>query len=173
VGTLIRAYAEAAPEAGLMIVGDGPYRGEYEALAERLGVAGRIRFTGYLSGEALSRAVGDSLAVVIPSEWYENCPYSVMEALAAGKPVVGARIGGIPEMVTEGETGFLFESGSAGDLADALTKAAGLSKAAYAALSENARAYARANFSARDYVKRLEGEYRKLLERKGAPRWGK
>jgi glycosyltransferase involved in cell wall biosynthesis len=57
---------------------------------------------------------------ILPSEWYENCPMSVLESMARGKPVVGARIGGIPELVRHGETGLLFESRNAEDLAECL-----------------------------------------------------
>jgi glycosyltransferase involved in cell wall biosynthesis len=53
---------------------------------------------------------------VIPSEWYENCPYSVIESLMLGTPVLGARIGGIPELIDDGRTGELFRSGDAEDL---------------------------------------------------------
>jgi glycosyltransferase involved in cell wall biosynthesis len=56
--------------------------------------------------------------MVVPSEWYENYPMSVLESLACGTPVIGARIGGIPEIVRDGETGLLFESGNAEELAD-------------------------------------------------------
>ena len=54
--------------------------------------------------------------MVVPSEWYENNPRAVIEAFALGRPVIGARIGGIPELVRHGETGLLFESGHAEDL---------------------------------------------------------
>ncbi len=56
------------------------------------------------------------MAVVIPSQWYENYPRSVIEAFALGKPVIGSRIGGIPELVRDGETGLTFEPGNAEDL---------------------------------------------------------
>ena len=72
------------------------------------------RFTGYLSGDRLKETTRNALAVIVPSEWYENAPISVLEALAFGKPVVGARIGGIPEMIDEGVNGYLFELGECG-----------------------------------------------------------
>jgi glycosyltransferase involved in cell wall biosynthesis len=54
--------------------------------------------------------------VVVPSEWYENLPYSLVEALLLAKPVLGARIGGIPELVLDNETGFLFEPANKEDM---------------------------------------------------------
>lgn len=103
--TLIEAMKGVAGE--LDIIGEGPERKALEDRVSREGI-GNVRFLGYLSGEALERAVSDSLAVVLPSEWYENNPRSVIEAFALGKPVVGARIGGIPELVRDGDTGLTF-----------------------------------------------------------------
>ncbi len=61
-----------------------------------------------LSGPELRAAISSARAVVIPSEWYENAPFSVMEASALARPVIGANIGGIPELIRQGETGFVF-----------------------------------------------------------------
>ncbi|MCF6153377.1 MAG: glycosyltransferase [Candidatus Kuenenia stuttgartiensis] len=71
---------------------------------------------GYQKGDELYREIKKSKAVVLPSEWYENNPISVLEAFALGKPVIGARIGGIPELIKEKETGLLFEPGNSIDL---------------------------------------------------------
>ena len=60
--------------------------------------------------------------VVVPSEWYENCPMSVLEAMAYGKPVVGSRMGGIPELVEDGKTGLLFEAGNVNELTSVLDR---------------------------------------------------
>jgi len=75
-----------------------------------------INFLGYKSGENLNNEVRSSLAVIISSEWYENYPNVILESFAFGKPVVGARIGGIPELVKDGETGFTFKAGDQEDL---------------------------------------------------------
>ena len=61
-------------------------------------------------------------AVVVPSEWYENCSMSVLEAMAYGKPVIGARIGGIPEQIRDGQDGLLFEPGNADALAHCMDR---------------------------------------------------
>lgn len=112
--TLIEAFMKLpSNEVGLCIVGDGPLKSQLESKAAP---DARIRFTGYLSGKALKEATQCALAVVVPSEWYENAPLSVLEALAFGKPVIGARIGGIPEMIEEGLDGYLFQSGNMEDL---------------------------------------------------------
>nr|NJM01469.1 glycosyltransferase family 4 protein [Desulfobacula sp.] len=120
ISTLLKAFKTLKAESTkLVIAGDGPMRAELEAMA---GQDGRIRFLGYLSGQALSDVTRNARAVVIPSEWYENAPISVLEAFAFGKPVIGARIGGIPEMVDEYKNGLLFESGEDEALAEKLNE---------------------------------------------------
>ena len=107
IATLIRAAA--ASRVRLKIVGTGPDLDAMRQLAVELGV--EAEFAGYLSGEALQSAVRESRAVVLPSEWYENAPMSVLEAYALGKPMIGAQIGGIPELIQNGDTGLCFRAG--------------------------------------------------------------
>jgi len=97
------------------IIGDGPMRETLEAEAAMEGME-NVRFLGYMTGEALQREIAASLAVVLPSEWYENNPLSILEAFVLAKPVIGARIGGIPELVREGEFGHTFTPGNAEEL---------------------------------------------------------
>ena len=85
----------------------------------------RARFLGFLSGEALRRTIEKASVIVVPSEWYENCPMSVLEAMAFGKAVIASNIGGIPELVLDGETGFLLEAGNPGALSECLEKTMG------------------------------------------------
>ncbi|HDL63951.1 MAG TPA: glycosyltransferase, partial [Proteobacteria bacterium] len=99
----------------LKVIGAGPAESALRARAREEGMT-NVRFLGYLAGDALKDEVKRSSMVIVPSEWYENYPNSVMEAFALGKPVIGARIGGIPEMVKDGETGFTFSSGNADEL---------------------------------------------------------
>jgi glycosyltransferase involved in cell wall biosynthesis len=93
--------------ARLLVVGEGPDRGALEREAAEHG-GGRVELIGYVTGEELERMIAAARFVVVPSRWYENLPYSVMEAMSAGKPVVASDIGGIPEMVDDGVTGLLF-----------------------------------------------------------------
>jgi glycosyltransferase involved in cell wall biosynthesis len=101
-------------------------------------------------------------AVVLPSEWYENAPLSVLESFAMGKPVIGARIGGIPELVEEGVTGWLFESGDAQALAEVLRQVAGAPDSAVAALGRSARDVALSRFSKAAYVEATRALYSRL-----------
>lgn len=114
VGTLIEAM-KGVRGAELRIFGDGSVRGELEGRVRREGI-GNVRFMGYRTGDELKNEIRNSMFVVVPSEWYENNPMSVIESFALGKPVIGASIGGIPELVRDESTGYLFESGNAGEL---------------------------------------------------------
>jgi glycosyltransferase involved in cell wall biosynthesis len=101
------------------IVGDGPGRAELEELASSLGLT-NTRFTGFVANEELRLIMESSRAVIVPSQVYETFSYSVYEAMALGRPVVASRLGPIPELVTESETGFLFAPGNPEDLAGKL-----------------------------------------------------
>ena len=93
-------------------------RGPLEAVAQAAAAAdSRIRFAGFVQNEAKHALLSQADHLLIPSLWYENAPVAVVEAAAYGIGVIGSRIGGIPELVIEGTTGFLFEPGDAGSLA--------------------------------------------------------
>lgn len=81
-----------------------------------------ITNVGFLKGAALEKLIRNAKFSVYPSEWYENCPFSVMESLMHGTPVLGANIGGIPELIKVGKTGELFESGNKDDLKEKVQK---------------------------------------------------
>ena len=166
LATLLRAVAKC-PDVRLDIAGDGPQRAELEALSAQLGLGERVRFLGFMRGQPLTELVNGCKAVVLPSEWYENGPYSVMEALAAGKPVIGSRIGGIPEMVKDGLTGFTFEPGSEDALAATMQRLLALPAAEYDSLCKQAAEFAQTTFGAEQYLEKIETLYQKLL--KGEP----
>lgn len=105
IETLLSAHAEIADRVPLVIAGTGPLE---QTMRSRYPKA---QYLGHLSGDALKETVRNAAMIVVPSEWYENCPMSVLEAMASGKPVVASNIGGIPELVTPGETGLLFRPG--------------------------------------------------------------
>ena len=97
------------PHIPFVFAGSGP-------LEDLLSDVPNIRNAGFQTGEALQKLIGEARFTVYPSEWYENCPFSVMESQMYGTPVLGANIGGIPELIQPGKTGELFESGNAGEL---------------------------------------------------------
>ena len=117
----LRALRERGVDAVLCMVGDGPGRGEVERQAHELGLARYCLYLGYQEDVAPWLAAMD--AFVLPSG-NEGTPASAIEALAAGKPVVATRVGGVPDVVREGETGFLVDPGDVEALGDRLARLA-------------------------------------------------
>lgn len=116
--TLLKAFAEL-PNLKLMVAGTGP---EEVRLKKQYGHFPNITFLGHLSGEPLAQAFRKAKAFIIPSEWYENMPYSMLEAFGYGLPVIGSNLGGIPERIVDGHNGFLFEAGNVESLKAALQR---------------------------------------------------
>jgi glycosyltransferase involved in cell wall biosynthesis len=148
VATLMRAAKAAGVT--LKIAGTGPIEAELHALQAEL--QGDIEFLGYRSGAALHALIREARAVVLPSEWYENAPMSVLESFALGTPVIGARIGGIPEMVMDGETGWTFESRNTVELSALLSRVAGMPSEKVAEVGRSARNHVSNNFNRAGYL---------------------
>lgn len=111
VETMLKAHSMVKNSFPFKVVGTGPLEEGLRASYPD------VEFYGHKSGSDLSELVANSAFVVVPSEWYENCSMVVLEAMAFGKPVIGSRIGGLPEQIDDGKTGFLFEMGNAQELA--------------------------------------------------------
>lgn len=158
VATLLRAARRAG--VALRIAGSGPSEAALKALHAELG--GDVQFLGFRSGEQLHDLVRGCRAVVLPSEWYENAPMSVLESMALAKPVIGARIGGIPELIVEGHTGWTFDSGSVEQLAQRLGEVAAAPDAALAAVGRAAREHVERHFHRRGYTEAMLALYGSL-----------
>jgi glycosyltransferase involved in cell wall biosynthesis len=156
--TLVNAAALSG--CSVRIVGAGPQLEELRQLAERL--SADVTFVGYLSGTALHDELRAARALVLPSQCYENAPMSVLEAYALGKPVIGARIGGIPEQILEGRTGYTVPSGDPDALAHTLRQVSDLPDAEVADLGREARRWVEQEFSASIYRERMVDLYRGL-----------
>ena len=155
LSTLIAASARAGTR--LVIAGTGP---EEAALrAQAAGSGADVTFAGHLSGEALHALIGGARALVLPSEWYENAPISVLEAYALGRPVIGAEIGGIPEMVLPGETGLLAPPGDVRGLADSLATLTALTPGERLRMGRAGRDWVAREFSSAAYRERTLALY--------------
>lgn len=115
--TVLRALAGVAFPYDLLLIGDGPRRPALEALARRLGVADRVRFLG--ARLDVARLLQDAEVLVL-SSFSEGFPLTVLEGMRAGLPVVATAVGGVPEAVSDGETGILVPPGDSAALAAAL-----------------------------------------------------
>ncbi len=101
------------------VVGDGPAGPKLRAMAAALGLS-HVHFLGQLPLLETLAVVARARVAVVPSLWYENAPRSVLEAFALARPVIASRIGGLPELVRDGETGLTFTPGSSEDLRRAM-----------------------------------------------------
>lgn len=158
VDTLIKAALASGVK--LRIAGTGPYEEELKALLPPN--SDQIEFLGFCSGDKLWSLIREARAIVLPSQWYENAPISVLEAYASGKPVIGARIGGIPEMLREGETGYLFESGNEKDLTEKLELISSASDQHLSEMGRVAHQYVSSTFTAERYFNDMLALYESL-----------
>lgn len=110
IDTLIRAE-----NIKFICAGSGPMENEVNA-------APNLENVGFKTGEELEQLIREAKCTVYPSIWYENCPFSVMESIMYGTPVVASNIGGIPELIDDGKTGYLFEPGNSRELINAIHK---------------------------------------------------
>jgi len=118
--TLIRAAARV-PDVRIKIAGIGPEESRLKQLVKTLN-AKNIEFVGFLRHDDLGEMRRRAMGLVVPSVWYENAPLAVLEALADGLPVIASRIGGLPELVEDGNNGFLFDAQSPEALAIAMKR---------------------------------------------------
>jgi len=162
IETLIDAAA-MVPGIKVVIAGEGPLRDRLEARRREVNAV-NVEFLGYVDREDLMPLIRNSMFVSVPSVCYENFPYNVLESFALGKPVIASRIGGIPEMVRDGVTGFLVEPGDAGTLAARMAELAG-DGALIERLGRNARSRVVNEFSADIHYNKLMALYNSVTGR--------
>jgi len=156
--------AALVPEARFIVVGDGPLRGELEALARRIGVGESVCFLGF---RADAREVTGLLDVLVVPSLTEGSPLVVLEAMAAGVPVVASDVGGIPDQIRHEREGLLVPPGDPKALEVALLCL--LRDPAYArVLGEEGRRRAHSKFGHGRMVRRIEEVYLEILGRSGA-----
>ncbi|MFM1870701.1 MAG: hypothetical protein RL398_123 [Planctomycetota bacterium] len=159
---LVRALAlvrARGVDAVVNMFGDGPLRGELEALAQQLGVAAAVKFHGHLKHDAILDQLAEQDLYVHPSVTCsegrtEGVPNAIMEAHAAGLPVVATRSGGIPEVVVDGQTGYLVPERNPEALA-AKIEALARDREARVAMGARGRAHVAAEFDLRTQSRRL------------------
>jgi glycosyltransferase involved in cell wall biosynthesis len=161
----LRTLIAAAIESGvhLCIAGTGPIEQDLYRLANG---AANIEFVGYQSGDALWDLIRGARAVVLPAEWYENAPMSILESYALGKPVIGANIGGIPELIQPDVTGALFPSGDVDALTGILLHYRGLPDAAVRSQGQAAREHVAHHYTIDRYFEQMTVLYQNLVVQK-------
>ena len=140
--TVMDAFAEM-PEKKLVIMGSGNLEQEVRRRAE---AAANIEYIGSREGKELLDYVSHAKAVIVPSEWDEPLPRTILESYSQGTPVIGSNKGGIPELILEGQTGYTFEAGNVHLLRDAINKMEVMEYKSYMEIRQNC-------------LKRLDTEY--------------
>jgi glycosyltransferase involved in cell wall biosynthesis len=154
VATLLAAWEQVGERLPLRVVGDGPLAALVTEVAGR--VPG-VRWLGARPASEVQRQMAGAACLVFPSEWYEGFPMVILEALAAGTPVVAARIGAGSELVRKGETGLHFEPGNPPSLAAAVRQA--VAAGAFARMRDAARREYEARYSTESNCRALVAIY--------------
>lgn len=163
--TFLRAAAVVqrhAPSARFMLIGDGPLAPSLRALCRALQLESQVHFVGNQEDVAASVAACDAIVV---TSLYEGCCNAILEGMAMGKPVIATAVGGNPELVTGGRTGWLVPPRSPAHVADAMLQMLRDPQQARA-MGRAGRARIEADFTLSRMVEQTESVYRALLERK-------
>jgi len=160
LSTLVEAM-KTVRASKLLIIGEGELKNSLEGYTSQKSISD-IKFLGHLSSERLKSVVRSSRFVVLPSEWYENCPASILEAFALGKPVIGSNIGGIPELIEDGVDGLLFEPGNSEELSEKIAYLISRPQLREQ-MGKNARKKVEEKYNPEVYYQSLMGIYQKLL----------
>ena len=121
----LRALADVIrrhPATRMIIAGDGPARPELESLITELGLGERVELRGWIEPESVPALINEATLVIMPSRWLEAFGLVALQAAQQARPVVAARVGGLPEVVADGESGILFERENHAELARAIVR---------------------------------------------------
>ncbi|MDE2312769.1 MAG: glycosyltransferase, partial [Elusimicrobia bacterium] len=156
---LIRMRNYDFPRMRCVILGEGPERANLEALTQRLGLRSRVRFLGERADAAAWISSLDLF--VLPSLW-EGLPNALLEAMALGVPCAASAVDGVPEVIQDGENGYLFPPGNPWLAAQAISRAMG-QDAARRKIADAGRASVLAKFSLSEMLQAYEGAYASLV----------
>lgn len=145
------------PDIKLHVVGTGPLLDELKSRQMP-----NVDFLGYRSGKELSDEIENASFIIVPSEWEENNPMTIVEGYTYGKPVIGSSLGGIPEIIEPDKTGYVFPAFDKDALAAAIREASQITDERYAEMSRQARAFAEKHFNPGAYYDSLMEIYKAI-----------
>ncbi|WP_278777779.1 glycosyltransferase [Bacteroides nordii] len=157
ISTLVEVMKNL-PHIQLKIAGIGPLLNILKQTAPK-----NVCFLGFISGKELYNQIEKASFIVVPSECAENNPLTIIESYTYGKPVIGSKIGGIPEIIDDGKTGFIFEAFDKKDLERIINVALSLSKEEYKKISINAKEFANKHFNSETHYQTLMNIYNKAI----------
>ena len=159
---LVEAFSRIQGER-LYIAGDGPEKEKIEKIIENRDLQDNIKLLGYLNQDEVKKYIKNARFIVVPSIWYENCPYSILETQAIGKPVIGADIGGIPELVKDKENGLVYRYNSIDEL-ETKMKLLFENKELAEQYGKKAKEYAEKFYNKETYYDKIIKIYEKVLK---------
>ncbi len=160
IETLINTWQSNNIKTKLKVVGTGELLEKYKNIKYK-----NVEFLGFKNGDELTSLIKNASFVIIPSEVQENNPLTIIESYSFGKPVIASNVGGIPEIVLNYKTGFLFEMGNADDLSEKIKLAKKTSPKEYLKMSQNARNFAEEHFDEDKHYNALIAIYKETLVR--------
>jgi Glycosyltransferase len=162
INTLIKAMKGI--NMPLKIVGTGPMEEQVNNYVKEKELA-NIEVLGFKSGVELYTLVGNAKAVILPSEWYENGPYSAIESLKLGRILIGSDLGGIPELIDEGENGFIFTNRKESELNEKLRLIEEMKQKEMEKMQEKSVAKFKKMYTEENYYNKLISAYKMILKK--------
>lgn len=155
-------FFKEKPGLKLKIIGTGPLLTMIQQIVCEQSLS-NIEILGYQSGDNLYNYVAKAYFTIVPSEWYENNPLTIIESLALGTPVIGNKIGGIPEIIKDSETGYIYDYNTIGDFSCCMEKANSLMKSDYEEMINSCIKEAFDKFNNDNYGERLISVYNSVI----------
>lgn len=162
--TLVKSFVLMPEAAILKIAGDGQQFEEIQSFVTDNNLENKIQLLGFQERKKMDVLIKKAKCVIIPSEWYENGPYTVMETCAKGVPVIASNIGGLTEMVIDGCNGYLFNEGSCDDLLKKMLLVMEMNSSDYENICNSTLKYAKQYFNGNDYINKLVEIYKEYVE---------
>ncbi len=159
---LIEAWKKVDKRIKLKVAGEGFLFNKIDQIIRDEALT-NVELCGYKTGDELKDLIKHSSFVIVPSECYENNPLTIIEGYSYGKPAIGSRTGGIPEIIEEGKTGFTYEMSNIEELSGVIEFAYKVDDRLYEEMSKNARRYAENNFSADNHYPKLLNIYEQAI----------
>lgn len=155
--TLLEAF-KGLKDKKLLIAGDGPDLEKIKEYLNKNNMQENVKLLGYIDSDKVKEYVRKSRFIIVPSIWYENCPYSVLETLAIGKPIIGSNLGGIPELVKNNESGLIYTYNKPKELQEKM-RVLFENKELADELGKNAKQIAKKEYSEESYYNKIINIY--------------
>lgn len=162
--TLLKAQKLLNGKHKMILVGAGPLETELRDFIAKNEIK-NVELPGPIYGEKMEEIIEKARVIVVPSEWYENCPYALLQSLAKGKIVIASRIGGLPELISDNETGLLFTAGDVNSLVSKIETVFNMNNDEYRKMSVKVVKSAKENHFWEGYINKLIAEYEMLIQK--------